>query len=177
MSTSAGGKRPSPRPKVPSCASSPSTPSPGRSIARCPRSRRPTAGGITSISTSVTTRPPAPGLGVSRGLSDGITARHYLFVDALDGRAHYVDIGRGEATEPTPEGAIVRIEPKHAEPRQVDRTVSEIAAANGGRYNVDIHLRHDPSASARFAETHVRRLEAIRRVTGGVEREIGRAHV
>src|SRR3546814_12909778 len=34
-----------------------------------------------------------------------------------------------------------------------------------------IHLRHDPSASASFAETHVRRLEAIRRVTGGVERE------
>src|SRR3546814_11329680 len=28
-----------------------------------------------------------------------------------------------------------------------------------------------PSASASFAETHVRRLEAIRRVTGGVERE------
>src|SRR3546814_5037028 len=67
--------------------------------------------------------------------------------------------------------AILRIDPKHPEPRQVDRTVSEIAAANGGRYDVDIHLRHDPSASASFAETHVRRLEAIRRVTGGVERE------
>lgn len=108
---------------------------------------------------------------VSRGLSDEINDCHYLIVDALDGRTHYVDIGKGEATEPTPEGAIVRIDPKHPEPRQVDRTVSEIAAANGGRYDVDIHLRHDPSASARFAETHVRRLEAIRRVTGGVERE------
>jgi hypothetical protein len=82
-----------------------------------------------------------------------------------------VEIGKGEATESTPEGAIVRIEPKRPEPRQVDRTVSEIAAANGGRYDVDIHLRHDPSASASFAETHVRRLEAIRRVTRGVERE------
>ena len=65
----------------------------------------------------------------------------------------------------------MRIDPKHPEPRQVDRTVSEIAAVNDGRYDVDIHLRHDPSASASFAETHVRRLEAIRRVTGGVERE------
>ena len=107
---------------------------------------------------------------VARGLSDEIKDRHYLIVDALDGRTHYVDIGKGEATEPTPEGAIVRIDLKRPEPRQVDRTVSEIAAANGGRYDVDIHLRHDPSASARFAETHVRRLEAIRRVTGGVER-------
>ena len=104
-------------------------------------------------------------------LSDEINDRHYLIVDALDGRTHYVDIGKGEATEPTPEGAIVRIDPKHPEPRPVDRTASEIAAANGGRYDVDIHLRHDPSASASFAETHVRRLEAIRRVTGGVKRE------
>lgn len=116
---------------------------------------------------------PITGRVVARGLSDEINDRHYLIVDALDGRAHYVDIGKGEATEPTPEGAIVRIEPKHAEPRHVDRTVSEIAAANGGRYDVDIHLRHDPSASASFAESHVRRLEAIRRVTGGVEREPG----
>lgn len=114
---------------------------------------------------------PITGRVVSRGLSDEIDDRHYLIVDALDGRTHYVDIGKGEATEPMPEGTVVRIEPKHPELRQVDRTVSEIAAANGGRYDVDIHLRHDPSASAGFAETHVRRLEAIRRVTGGVERE------
>jgi hypothetical protein len=86
-------------------------------------------------------------------------------------RLRYVDIGKREPTQPAPEGAIVRIDPKRAEPRQVDRTVCEIAAAHGGRYDVDIHLRHDPSASANFAETHVRRLEAIRRVTGGVERE------
>ena len=114
---------------------------------------------------------PIAGRVVARGLSDEINDRHYLIIDALDGRTHYVDIGKGEATEPTPEGAIVRIHPKYPKPRQVDRTVSEIAAANGGRYDVDIHLRHDPSASASFAETHVRRLEAIRRVTGGVERE------
>jgi type IV secretory pathway VirD2 relaxase len=114
---------------------------------------------------------PITGRVVARGLSDEINDRHYLIVDALDGRTHYVDIGKGEATQPTPEGAIVRIDPKRAEPRQVDRTVSEIAAAHGGRYDVDIHLRHDPSASAGFAETHVRRLEAIRRVAGGIERE------
>jgi len=114
---------------------------------------------------------PITGRVVARGLFDEVNDRHYLIVDALDGRTNYVDIGKGEATEPTPEGAIVCIDPKHPASRQVDRTVSEIAAANGGRYDVDIHLRHDPSASAGFAEAHVRRLEAIRRVTGGVERE------
>ena len=108
---------------------------------------------------------------VMRGLSDEIADRHYLIVDGVDGRTHYVDIGKGEATDPTPAGAILRIEPKRLEPRQVDRTIAEIAAANGGRYSVDLHLRHDPSASESFAETHVRRLEAMRRLTGNVVRE------
>ena len=108
---------------------------------------------------------------VARGLSDELNDRHYLIVDGVDGRAHYIDIGRADATEPTPEGAIVAIAPKRIEPRTVDHTVAEIAAANGGRYTVDIHLRHDPSATAAFAETHVRRLEVMRRLGAGVARE------
>ena len=108
---------------------------------------------------------------VARGLSDELNDRHYLIVDGVDGRTHYIDIGRADATEPTPEGAIVAIAPKRIEPRTVDRTIAEIAAANGGRYSVDIHLRHDSSATAAFAETHVRRLEAMRRSGTGVERQ------
>jgi hypothetical protein len=113
---------------------------------------------------------PIVGRLVRRGLSDEINDRHYLIVDGVDGRTHYVEIGKGEATDSIPDGGIVRIISKHAEPRAVDRTIAEIAAANGGRYSVDIHLQHDPNASAEFAETHVRRLEAMRRLVGEVER-------
>lgn len=108
---------------------------------------------------------------VERGLSDELNDRHYLIVDATDGRSHYVDIGRAEATAFVPAGAVVRIEPRPIEARPVDRMVAGIAAAHDGRYSVDIHLRHDRSATQDFAETHVRRLEAMRRATGGVERE------
>ncbi|MDX8541549.1 relaxase/mobilization nuclease RlxS [Mesorhizobium abyssinicae] len=114
---------------------------------------------------------PVVGRVVARGLADEINDRHYIIVDSIDGKSHYIDIGKGEATEPTPNGSIVRVTPRNTEPRQVDRTIAGIAAANGGRYNVDIHLRQDPSATERFAETHVRRLEAIRRSAGGLERE------
>ncbi|RZL85250.1 MAG: DUF3363 domain-containing protein, partial [Sphingomonas sp.] len=38
-------------------------------------------------------------------------------------------------------------------------------------YDVDAHLRFDPTATEPFAETHVRRLEAMRRTAGIVERE------
>lgn len=114
---------------------------------------------------------PIVGRLVRRGLSDEINDRHYLIVDAVDGRTHYVEIGRGNELDLIPEGGIVSITPKRAQPRSADRTVAEIAAANGGRYSIDIHLRHDPNASADFAETHMRRLEAIRRLIGTVERE------
>jgi hypothetical protein len=113
---------------------------------------------------------PITGCVVARGLSDELNDRHYLIVDGLDGRAHYVDIGRSEAVGPMPTGSIVRVTPKSVEPRQVDLTVVEIATANGGRYTVDLHLKHDSRATEAFVETHVRRLEALRRATVGVDR-------
>ncbi len=116
-------------------------------------------------------RKPLTGRVVTRGLSDELNDRHYLIVDGMDGQIHYIDIGRGENVEPTPEGSIVRVVPKSLEPRPVDRAVVEVAAANGGRYNIDLHLKHDPSATEDYAQTHVRRLEAIRKITQGVTRE------
>lgn len=108
----------------------------------------------------------------ARGLSDELDDRHYLIVEATDGRSHYVGIGCGENVEALGDGAVVRIAPVARDIRDADRVVAAVAAANDGRYDIDAHLRHDPSATEEFAEAHVRRLEAIRRLTGGVTREI-----
>ena len=108
---------------------------------------------------------------VARGLSDEFEDRHYLVIDGVDGRAHWIDIGRGDATEALPEGAIVGVSPQPVEVRAADRTIAEVAAANRGQYSVDIHLRHDATATQDFAETHVRRLEAMRRAHSGIERQ------
>lgn len=107
---------------------------------------------------------------VARGLADELRDRHYLIVDGVDGRTHYVDIGSGEATEPLPTGAVVRITPRSPALAPADERIARIAASSGGRYSVDIHLALEPGATAAFAETHVRRLEAIRRSVGRVER-------
>jgi hypothetical protein len=103
-------------------------------------------------------------------LSDEQVGREYLIVDGIDGRAHYVEIGLSGG-EQAREGAIVGIVPTAIAARDVDRTVAEIAAGNRGRYSEDIHFLHDPTATERFVQTHVRRLEALRRSTGAVERE------
>ena len=113
---------------------------------------------------------PLIGRVLARGLADEHADRHYLVVDGLDGRSHYVPIGQGGRLEAVPMGATVRIEPLRPAVREADRTVAAVAAANGGRYHVEAHLRHDPNATQAFAETHARRLEAMRGMTGGVER-------
>lgn len=107
---------------------------------------------------------------IARGLSDELADRHFLIVDGVDGRAHHVDIGFADAVEPLPEGAIVRASPRETGPRASDRLVAEIAEVNGGRYSVDLHLRHDPQARPEIAEAHIRRLEALRRAGAKVER-------
>jgi hypothetical protein len=111
---------------------------------------------------------PIVGRVVGRGLVDEMGERRYLVIDGIDGRSHYADIGEADGRYPV--GSVLRVSNVSTEPRQVDRTVAEIAGANGGHYSIDIHLRHDRTATERFAETHVRRLEAIRRATDGVER-------
>jgi type IV secretory pathway VirD2 relaxase len=113
---------------------------------------------------------PVVGRVVQRGLSDEHRDRQYLIVDGVDGRVHYLDIGSAGASDPLPEGAIVRVTAQVAEVREADRTIARIAAANGGRYSVELHLRDDPAASSTFAQAHVRRLEALRRA-GVVERQ------
>ncbi|PZQ51797.1 MAG: conjugal transfer protein TraI [Novosphingobium pentaromativorans] len=119
---------------------------------------------------------PLVGKVISRGLSDEHDDRHYLIIDAADGRSHYVAVGKGTLSgldrgSGVGRGVIVRIEPLRASVREVDRTIAAVAAGSGGQYDVALHLRRDPAATQTFAETHVRRLEAMRRESGLVERE------
>ncbi|MBW4332376.1 DUF3363 domain-containing protein, partial [Stakelama sp. CBK3Z-3] len=113
---------------------------------------------------------PLVGRVVTRGLADEHRDRHYLIVAGTDGRSHYVDIGNRTLSEMLDSPEIVRVGPLIPTVREVDRTIDKVAASNGGRYDIDAHLRHDASATQRFAEAHVRRLEAMRRGKGGVER-------
>lgn len=113
---------------------------------------------------------PIMGRLIHRGLSDELRDRHFVMIDGVDGRVHYVEVGRGDAMPSVPENATVRITAAQSGVTEADRTVDAVARANAGRYSVDLHLRHDPRASEAFASTHVRRLEAMRRAGAGPER-------
>jgi len=94
--------------------------------------------------------------------------RNYVVLDGVDGRVHFVDTGRSETALPL--GSIIRISPNGAAAHKADRRIAEIAAANGGRYDTEIHLRSDRAATVAVGEAHTRRLEAISRVAGPLDR-------
>lgn len=112
---------------------------------------------------------PVVGKVLHRGAADDHHDRRFLVVDGIDGRTHYVEVGAN--AESAPVGSLVRIEPVRSEVRPADRKIDEIARANGGAYSIELHLAHERSASEEFARAHVRRLEALRRAGGFVERE------
>jgi hypothetical protein len=72
---------------------------------------------------------PIVGRVVARGLADELQDRHYLIVDGIDGRSHYIDLGKGEAVESLPEDAVIRVVGSRRGVREVDRTIVEVAAA------------------------------------------------
>jgi len=113
---------------------------------------------------------PLVGRVIAHGLSDEHADRHYMIVAATDGRSHYVELGNRPLSERLDSPEIVRVNPVVPVVRDVDRTIAEVAAANDSIYSIDYHLRHDATATMRFAEAHVRRLEAMRRGGGVAER-------
>lgn len=113
---------------------------------------------------------PLVGRVIARWLSDEHNDQHYMIVAATDGRSHYVELGERSVLEMLERPEIVKVDPIVPAVRPADRIVAEVAAANDGIYSVERHLQHDPTATRRFAEAHVRRLEAMRRGRGDVER-------
>ena len=113
---------------------------------------------------------PLVGRLVARGIADEEKDTHFVVLDGVDGRAHYVDIGIPVEGEPPAPGSILAVRGHTVEPRQSDRTIAAVAAGHGGRYSVEAHRQFDPSASREFVEAHVRRLEAMRREGRHAER-------
>ncbi|WP_315833496.1 relaxase/mobilization nuclease RlxS [Bradyrhizobium prioriisuperbiae] len=101
---------------------------------------------------------------IAQGFSDELNERRYVIVDGVDGRTHYAELrSRQVDDEPFVRNTIVELRGRDVAPKAVDRTVTEIAYRNQGRYSADLHRNADPRASAEFIQSHVRRLEAMRR--------------
>jgi len=106
---------------------------------------------------------------VERGLADELTDRHYLLVDATDGRIHRVLVD-GASLTALPPNSIVELSNSIGAGRSADKTIGRIAAKNAGIYSAALHAAIDPAATPDYLEAHVRRLEAVRRAGAGIDR-------
>ncbi|HIP77604.1 MAG TPA: DUF3363 domain-containing protein, partial [Kiloniellaceae bacterium] len=122
-------------------------------------------------------QPPAVGRVIGKGLAgDELTGRLHLVIDGADGRVHYAEVGEAAGDE-IAVGSIVRVGRAESPARPADRTIAELARANGGVYEPAVHLaaaheslRVPDGNHEGYVQAHVRRLEALRRA-GIVERQ------
>ena len=101
---------------------------------------------------------------IDRGLHDELNDGYYILVDAADGRVQHIALDPKQDMDDLPNGAIAEVHPASSKLKPSDRTIIEVANSNDGIYSPDVHAEHDPSASPEFVQTHVRRLEALRRM-------------
>jgi type IV secretory pathway VirD2 relaxase len=119
---------------------------------------------------------PVVGRLISKRLIDELGDRIGLVIDGVDGRVHHVEIGDIEIAKEARIGSIVQAGRK-PDLRPADRAIAELSQGLGEyrpsthRKLIDfggVHLPQGADADA-FVDSHVRRLEALRRA-GIVER-------
>jgi hypothetical protein len=112
---------------------------------------------------------PIIGRVIDKRLTDELGDRIGLIIDGIDGRVHHVAFRDAAATEEAKIGAIVEVSRTPSQ-RPADRNIAIVASGNGV-YRPSDDRKMLEAASARvhgaddeaFVDTHVRRLEALRR--------------
>ena len=100
---------------------------------------------------------------IGKGFSNESEDSYYLVVEGVDGKTHYADLKQNEDIQAYRRGSIVELSPKNTEPQKSDKNISRIAYANGGIYSAEIHADSETGNSENYIQSHVRRLEALRR--------------
>jgi type IV secretory pathway VirD2 relaxase len=123
-----------------------------------------------------TTSVPVIGRLIGKELTDEMGDRVSLIVDGIDGRVHHVALGEVALADEARLGAIVEIGRAASTPRPADRNIAELAK-DIGEYCPSEHRAIAEAGHVRvpggdydgYVESHVRRLEVLRRA-GIVER-------
>jgi type IV secretory pathway VirD2 relaxase len=119
---------------------------------------------------------PVIGRVIGKRLTDELGDRVALIVDGVDGRTHHVILGDKTLAQDAPMGSIVEVGRGPAGPRASDRNIVAMAKETG-QYHPREHRMMAEAGNVRvpggdyagYVESHVRRLEALRRA-GIVER-------
>jgi Protein of unknown function (DUF3363) len=120
------------------------------------------------------TTKPIVGRVIDKRLTDELGDRISVVIDGVDGQVHHVALSDTTSSDDAPIGSIVEVSPTPSS-RPADRNIAEMTY--DGVYRPSRHLQEARANNVRvpgdeydaYVETHVRRLEALRRA-GIVER-------
>ena len=123
-----------------------------------------------------TTSVPVIGRLIGKELADELGDKVSIIVDGIDGRVHHVALSGTAMADEARLGAIVEIGRGPSAPRPADRNIAELASITG-EYRPSEHRAIAEAGHVRvpggdydgYVQSHVRRLEALRR-DGIVER-------
>ncbi|MBB4659331.1 DUF3363 domain-containing protein [Parvularcula dongshanensis] len=106
------------------------------------------------------------------GLSGELTGHRYAVIEATDGRTLYAEIGLsngGPHGDGLRKGDVVTLTPARLTPSKADQTIASVSRLNDGLYSPVRHAQLERGSSEPYLRSHVRRLEAERRL-GNAER-------
>ncbi|MEO0883035.1 MAG: DUF3363 domain-containing protein [Pseudomonadota bacterium] len=97
------------------------------------------------------------------GLDGEFHDRKYVIIDTLDGRITKALIDLDTDLSELITGSVVKLTSSSGSSKPSDRTIDEIAKANGGKYSPTLHQNADPRATPGYITAHIRRLEGLRK--------------
>ena len=100
---------------------------------------------------------------IGLGVIDDVSDKSFIVLNATNGRAFYIPVGKPEHIEGLTKNMIVTVNPAEVKAKASDHTIEKIAAMRGGDYSPALHQASDQSASKEYIQAHVRRLESLRR--------------
>lgn len=103
------------------------------------------------------------------GIGGDFHDERYAIIDTLDGRIVRSAIHADSPAGLKP-GMIVELQQQDTHVKASDKTIDQIARNHKGLYSPALHLADDPRATPGYITAHIRRLEALRRMSGIVER-------
>ncbi|NNE40277.1 MAG: DUF3363 domain-containing protein [Marinicaulis sp.] len=125
--------------------------------------------GAESIFDSVNDERNVTGRVISVGRHGDFHERAFTMIDGIDGAVHHVDLGDADHVDEITHGAVVEISGRGDGVKKSDPVIEAVARQNDGVYSPMRHEKYDDKASREFIRSHVRRLEALRRL-GVVDR-------
>ena len=106
---------------------------------------------------------------ISVGRHGDFHERAFAMIDGIDGAVHHIDLGDADFTDDVNRGAIVEISGQGDGVKKSDHVIDAVARENDNVYSPTRHENFDGKANREFIRSHVRRLEALRRL-GVVDR-------